>query len=663
MCRHHDKRLHAKQPPSKSGGYCPNPKFLHTLKCLLILWGLCVACLVAKKIQGIDGQAILEQNHILGKVVKSVETNLYHDGYSYSPGYKALIVDYKGKWVAWWIDKQTLRLTNKRPDNYYGADLDNDIAAHNQAMSLKMYNLLTNTTGTSFTNFIDFNETLLSLKPLQGTRWQSATFDGPSVWLIDENTTQAIEVEQAFGANATLFNQINARTQALSAKNAPLLFGSFFKVLPKPCLDHFPSANPKAPDLYLVLNFDNSDLHYTNLYQRTKEILDKFPTIVKRYRVHVFALERDMSYCDIPNTSNDPLACCGIVSQYKTNPPCKALLQSYQRLKEQFHATSIKGACSVPDGPLAEEPKDSKKVADTGRAWDTFLFGIDEKHNEKAGYIDNNNPTPYIYNPKIGLISARDFLKSLDTPMGNKSPKKAQGLSAYKVVKKASLRYAPFQIVLLQDKQSREQSVWLYSPQAKLWFKPGRVRKLHKNDKVLVGDFKEEASAYNYVKAYAKPLKTFFSKAHRIDLVPKNAKRDFYVIMSFSDTDYGLTASEDTTTDLDSQILAKVKQGDAVHIILVGSLAQLPTNDCGDTVCDDGELDWVASTCFNKVSRAHGLAAKLEAFKGCTYEGDPTEPGQNIINDNTANLTDIAGMLEAQAWGHFNELLPDPDQE
>uniref|UniRef100_UPI0018F7F416 hypothetical protein n=1 Tax=Helicobacter felis TaxID=214 RepID=UPI0018F7F416 len=563
----------------------------------------------------------------------------------------------------WWIDKQTLRLTNKRPDNYYGADLDNDIAAHNQAMPLKMYNLLTNTTGTSFTNFIDFNETLLSLKPLQGTPWQSATFDGPSVWLIDENTTQAIEVQQAFGDNATLFNQINIRAQELNAKKAPLLFGSFFKVLPKPCLDTFPSTNPKAPDLYLVLNFDNSDLHYTNLYQRTKEILDKFPSIVKRYRVHVFALKQGIRSCDTQEVSDKPDPFGNHNTFDQAHPPCEALFKTYQRLKTQFNATSPKGDCNVPDGQLAEEPKGSIKVANTGRGWQTFLFGIQEKHDGTPGYIDNNNPTPYIYNPKIGLISAHDFLKSLDTPIEDQPPTKAQGLDAYKILKKASLNHAPFQIVLLQDKQSQEQSVWLYSPQAKLWFKPGRVRKLHKNDQILLGDFKEEASAYNFVKTYAKPLKTFFKKAHRIDLVPKNAKRDFYVIMSFSDTDYGLTASKDATTDLDSQILAKVKQGDAVHIILVGSLDQLPTNDCGDTVCDDEELNWVASTCFNKVSRAHSLAAKLEAFKGCTYEGDPTEPGQNIINDNTANLTDSAGMLEAQAWGHFNELLPDPDQE
>ncbi|CCB79073.1 hypothetical protein HBZC1_00870 [Helicobacter bizzozeronii CIII-1] len=57
------------------------------------------------------------------------------------------------------------------------------------------------------------------------------------------------------------------------------------------------------------------------------------------------------------------------------------------------------------------------------------------------------------------------------------------------------------------------------------------------------------------------------------------------------------------------------------------------------------------------------LLQSSRLLKDATYEGDPTEPGQNIINDNTANLTDIAGMLEAQAWGHFNELLPDPDQE
>ncbi|WP_120944383.1 hypothetical protein [Helicobacter labacensis] len=597
------------------------PKFSSTLKCLFILWSLCVACLVAKKIQEIDGQAILEQNHVLGKVVKSVETSLYNDGYSYSPGYKALIVDYEGKWSAWWIDKQTLRLTNKRPDNYRGADLGNDIAAHDQAMPLKMYNLLTNTTDFDVTSFIDFKENLLSLKPLQGTQWQSATFDGPSVWLIDKNTTQAIEVKQAFGDHATLFNEINARAQALSAKKAPLLFGSFFEVLPKPCLDHFPSTNPKAPDLYLVLDFETSDPDYTNLYQRTKEILDKFPTILKRYRVHVFTLSRS---------------------------------KTYHRLKEQFHATSLKGACDVPDSQL-------KKVGNTGRTWDTFLFGIADKHNDTGAYLDNNNPTPYIYNPKIGLISARDFLKSLDTPIGDKPPTKAQDLSAYKIVKKATLTHAPFQIALLQDKQSREQSVWLFSPQAKLWFKPGRVRRLHKNDQVLLSDFAEEASAYNYVKTYAKPLKAFFQKAHRIDLVPRNAKRDFYVIVQASPSYVDSLADiDEAPINLTSRILAKVQQGDAVHVILVGSLSQLPTDDCGDTSCDGDETTWAANACFNEASKAHNLAEKLDIIKNCG-EGDPDleEPGNSAIGDNTINLTDDdTGMFEAQGWKHFNEFLP-----
>ncbi|WP_163532650.1 hypothetical protein [Helicobacter suis] len=39
---------------------------------------------------------------------------------------------------------------------------------------------------------------------------------------------------------------------------------------------------------------------------------------------------------------------------------------AYQRLKEQFHATSIKGSCGVPNAPLSEVLKNSKKVGNTG---------------------------------------------------------------------------------------------------------------------------------------------------------------------------------------------------------------------------------------------------------------------------------------------------------
>ncbi|WP_235852558.1 hypothetical protein [Helicobacter vulpis] len=624
-----------------------------------------MAHLVAKEAQEINWQALLKQHHIPGKVVKSVDEG---------PDFKVLIVDHKGKWEAWWVDKQTLKLANQRPDDYpYGADPTYDeIWAHNQAIPtqiIKMWNLFYTGPYATMRKDMDvsyFKKALLSLKPLQGTDWQSVTFDGPSVWLIDENTTQAIEVQQAFGDNAALFKKINARAQTLRAKKAPLLFGSFFEALPKPCLDHFPSTNPKAPDLYLVLNFDNSDLHYTNLYQRTKEILEQFPTIVKRYRVHVFALKQDIKSCDTKDISDNPYAPGGYSIVYMNNPPCEALFQSYQQLKAQFHATSPKGTCVIPDGQLAEEPQGSKKVGDTGRNWEDFLFGIDSKHNDTPGYIDNNNPTPIIYNPKIGLIKARDFLKSLDAPMGDKPPKKAQGLSAYKVVKKASLSHAPFQIVLLQDKQSLEQSVWLYSPQAKLWFKPGRVRKLHKNDQALLSDFKEEASGYNYVKAYAKPLKTFFHKAHSIDLVPKNAKKNFYVITSASPAAADDLAYYNTPINLVSKIIKKVQQGNAVHIILVGSLSQLPTDDCGDTSCDGDEETWVAQTCFNAANKAKNMAEKLGVIKNCGYGGDYDfkDPGESAIAHNSTILTDDSiGMFEAQGWNHLNEFLPDPDQQ
>ncbi|CCF81863.1 hypothetical protein HBZS_123140 [Helicobacter bizzozeronii CCUG 35545] len=41
-----------------------------------------------------------------------------------------------------------------------------------------------------------------------------------------------------------------------------------------------------------------------------------------------------------------------------------------------------------------------------------------------------------------------------------------------------------------------------------------------------------------------------------------------------------------------------------MHIILVGSLSALPTDDCGDTSCDGDEETWVAQTCFNAASKA-----------------------------------------------------------
>ncbi|WP_104682741.1 hypothetical protein [Helicobacter felis] len=621
-------------------------KFHITLKRLLILilWGLCLACLVAKKIQGIDGQAILEQNHILGKVVKSVDTD----------SFKVLVVDYKGKWVAWWVDKRDLELANKPlPSDYgYGSHVSqayDEIAAHNQAMPLKMYQLLISHAKNLQADTPVFKETLLSLKPLEGTPWKSVIFDGPSVWLMDANTTQAIEVQQAFGDHATLFNEINTRAQELRAKNAPLLFGSFFEVLPKSCLDTFPSTNPQAPDLYLILSFGHN---HKNLYQRTQEILNKFPTILKRYRLHVFLINN-----------------------------VGELSATYQYFKERFHATSTKGACKIPHGPLEEVPKGAEEVGDTGKDWQTFLFGVidNSRHaparnpNKTGAYLHNNNPTPLIYNPKIGLISARDFLKSLDTP---KPPAKAQGLNAYKILKQTTLTHAPFQIALFQDKQSHDKSVWLYSPQAKLWFKPGRVRGLHKDDQALLNDLKEEVSGYNYVKTYAKPLKTFFQKAHRIDLVPKNAKRDFYVIVQASpDFADDLAKDNNTPINLVSKILAKFQQGNAVHVILVGSLSRLPVYDCGRYFCHENDNTRVAEACFNAVSKARNMAEKLKVIKkDCGIHEENgyysysyftgKDPGKSAIADNTTNLIDEGnGMLEVQGWKHFNEFLPDPDQK
>ncbi len=218
--------------------------------------------------------------------------------------------------------------------------------------------------------------------------------------------------------------------------------------------------------------------------------------------------------------------------------------------------------------------------------------------------------------------------------------------------------------------------MWFYSPQAKLWFKPGRVRGLHKSDQALLNDFKEEASGYNYMKTYAKPLKTFFQKAHRIDLVPKNAKRGFYVIVQASpDFTDDLAKSNNTPINLVSKILEKFQQGNAVHIILVGSLNRLPVYDCGRYFCNDDDNTRVAEACFNAISKAQDISEKLKMIKkdcGIHDEGGyygysyftGKDPGKSAITDNTTNLIDDSnGMLEAQAWNHLNELLPDPDKE
>ncbi|CCF79900.1 hypothetical protein HBZS_103480 [Helicobacter bizzozeronii CCUG 35545] len=60
------------------------------------------------------------------------------------------------------------------------------------------------------------------------------------------------------------------------------------------------------------------------------------------------------------------------------------------------------------------------------------------------------------------------------------------------------------------------------------------------------------------------------------------------------------------------------------------------------------------------------MAEKLDVIKNCGYGGDYDfkDPGESAIADNSANLIDDGiGMLEAQGWKHFDELLPDPNQE
>ncbi|WP_163532651.1 hypothetical protein [Helicobacter suis] len=137
--------------------------------------------------------------------------------------------------MEWYLDKKTLKLTYKKPDwlwnmgvvwNKAAVHIQDQIEPHNHATLMQMYNLLNQDKNH------DFDQTLLSFKPLQGTHYKIATFDGPSIWLIQSNNTLAIEVNQAFGPGATPFNQVNRHSEQLVIKNAPLLW-LFFNALPK----------------------------------------------------------------------------------------------------------------------------------------------------------------------------------------------------------------------------------------------------------------------------------------------------------------------------------------------------------------------------------------------------------------------------------------------
>ncbi|BCD45581.1 hypothetical protein [Helicobacter suis] len=142
--------------------------------------------------------------------------------------------------MEWYLDKYTLKLTHEKPDwlwdigvegvdrNKAAVRMEDEIKPHNHAMSVKMYSILNQ----DVDHYLD--ETLLSLKLLKGTHYKIATFNGPSVWLINSDTTLAIEVNQAFGPGAAPFNQVNMHSEQLAAKNAPLLFGSFLIPYPKP---------------------------------------------------------------------------------------------------------------------------------------------------------------------------------------------------------------------------------------------------------------------------------------------------------------------------------------------------------------------------------------------------------------------------------------------
>ncbi|MFC3847102.1 hypothetical protein ACFOPX_00945 [Helicobacter baculiformis] len=335
--------------------------------CLLVLWWLCLEWLLA---QNINLQTLLNRQGVYGVVQKVIDIG---------PDYKMVIVENNDKWVIWWLDKHTFKLDSKEPDDYQGRlqeRVEDEVFAHNQAMSLKMWKLF----NPKNSELSGFYETLSSLKPLQNTHWKIAIFETPSVWLIDADSSQAIEVKQAFGRDAILFNRINTRFKQISQSKAPVLFASFFEAVPKPCLDNFESPNSKAPDLYLILNF-LKDSHY-NLYWRTKEIIDKFPRILGRYKVHVLTL----------GDSED-----GLPHAYDSTH--KRLPDFYEDLKKQFHAISVEGACDK-----CNAPDDAKKVGNTGVDWLSFLYGLDDGRID--GYLDESTPLPLIYSPKLGLETA-----------------------------------------------------------------------------------------------------------------------------------------------------------------------------------------------------------------------------------------------------------------
>ncbi|WP_163556240.1 hypothetical protein [Helicobacter suis] len=103
--------------------------------------------------------------------------------------------------------------------------------------------------------------------------------------------------------------------------------------------------------MYLILSFKKGG--YTNLYQRIKQILQNFHSILKHYNAHVLALQQN------PNSCKDE-------DSNLNGPACLALFMAYQQIKKQFHATSIKGSCDVPNRALLEVPKNSKKMGNTG---------------------------------------------------------------------------------------------------------------------------------------------------------------------------------------------------------------------------------------------------------------------------------------------------------
>ncbi|MFC3847793.1 hypothetical protein ACFOPX_04495 [Helicobacter baculiformis] len=241
-----------------------------------------------------------------------------------------------------------------------------------------------------------------------------------------------------------------------------------------------------------------------------------------------------------------------------------------------------------------------------------------------------------------------DFLKSLDISTSYKStPLKAQDLNAYAVLKTTSLSHAPFQVLMLQDKLNHKKRVLLSMAQAHLYFQPGRMRGLSIADKKRIQKFQNEASTYNFIQSYHKPLETFMHEASKIDLVPKHSKKDFYYIVQGRISEEGV-----------QQVKRLLDRNDAVHIIFLG---QLPFD------MNEGKLSVGARTCFALAKRGQSVIKRLQALEKCTQINTDTFVDNNsaidAIDKNTsAFVDDNIGMLEAKGWRYLNFFIPNVEE-